>query len=66
MFDPEGPPLQWDGAGAYVRDRVELYYLAHAGRPLTRVRAGMRDALTGENICAISTHVQYLSLNDGE
>ncbi|PNW80046.1 hypothetical protein CHLRE_08g375650v5 [Chlamydomonas reinhardtii] len=36
MFDPEGPPLQWDGAGAYVRDRVELYYLAHAGRPLTR------------------------------
>ncbi|KAG2430020.1 hypothetical protein HYH02_013848 [Chlamydomonas schloesseri] len=36
MFDPEGPPLEWDERGEYKRDRIELYYLAHAGKPLNR------------------------------
>ncbi|KAG2485965.1 hypothetical protein HYH03_015291 [Edaphochlamys debaryana] len=36
MFGPEAPPLEWDADRAYARDRVELYYLAHAGRPLGR------------------------------
>ncbi|EFJ45969.1 hypothetical protein VOLCADRAFT_105761 [Volvox carteri f. nagariensis] len=34
MFGPDAPPLEWDEAGAYSRDRIELYYLAHAGKPL--------------------------------
>ncbi|GLI68177.1 hypothetical protein VaNZ11_012517, partial [Volvox africanus] len=36
MFGPDAPQLQWDEAGNYTRDRIELYYLAHAGRPLNR------------------------------
>ncbi|GLC40844.1 hypothetical protein PLESTB_000016500 [Pleodorina starrii] len=36
MFGPDAPPLQWDEAGDYRRDRIELYYLAHAGKPLNR------------------------------
>ncbi|KXZ56097.1 hypothetical protein GPECTOR_2g979 [Gonium pectorale] len=54
MFGPDAPPLEWDAAGAYGRDRIELYYLAHAGRPLSREQlvdavqgrwpAGMEDA----------------------
>ena len=35
MFGPGAPPLPWDAAGEYSRPRVELYYLANAGRPLT-------------------------------
>lgn len=35
MFGPDAPPLPWDAAGEYTRDRVELYYLANAGTPLT-------------------------------
>ncbi|PNH04314.1 Tetratricopeptide repeat protein 4 [Tetrabaena socialis] len=38
MFGPETPPLQWDEAGAYGRDRVEVYYLAHAGVPLNKAQ----------------------------
>lgn len=38
MFGPEAPPLEWDTAREYTRDRVELYYLAHAGKPLRKVR----------------------------
>jgi hypothetical protein len=35
MFGDGAPPLPWDAAGEYSRDRVELYYLANAGPPLT-------------------------------
>ena len=35
MFGPEAPPLPWDSKGVYTRDRVEVYYLAHAAKPLT-------------------------------
>ena len=34
MFAPGAPPLAWDGSGDYVRDRLELYYVAHAAAPL--------------------------------
>ena len=34
MFAPGAPPLAWDGSGDYVRDRLELYYLAYAAAPL--------------------------------
>ncbi len=34
MFGPEAPPLEWDTEGAYTRARVQLFYLAHAARPL--------------------------------
>lgn len=36
MFAPDAPPLPWDGAGEYCRARVQLYYLARAGTPLTQ------------------------------
>ncbi|GAX82003.1 hypothetical protein CEUSTIGMA_g9431.t1 [Chlamydomonas eustigma] len=36
MFGPDTPPLSWDSKGEYTRDRVELYYLSYAGRPLDR------------------------------
>jgi hypothetical protein len=35
MFGEGAPPLPWDAAGEYTRGRVELYYLANAGPPLT-------------------------------
>jgi hypothetical protein len=37
MFGPDAPPLPWDEAREYTRDRIELYYLAHAGKPLNKV-----------------------------
>jgi hypothetical protein len=42
MFSPDAPPLEWDFDNEYTRQRVELYYLSHAGTPLERVsrRAG--------------------------
>lgn len=45
MFSPEAPPLPWDAAGEYSRPRVELYYLAHAGTPLTP--AQLEQAMAG-------------------
>ena len=30
MFGAGAPPLPWDGAGAYARDRIELYYQSNA------------------------------------
>lgn len=40
MFGPDAPPLEWDAAGNYSRDRVRLYYLSNAAKPLDE------DALT--------------------
>lgn len=34
MFAPDAPPLHWDEERHYTRNRVELYYLSHAARPL--------------------------------
>jgi hypothetical protein len=36
MFGPDAPPLPWDAAQEYDRPRVELYYLARAGAPLSQ------------------------------
>eukprot|EP00877_Chromochloris_zofingiensis_P013621 jgi/Chrzof1/8512/Cz03g13240.t1 len=36
MFGPDAPPLEWDKDQEYTRDRVELYYLANSGRPLSQ------------------------------
>jgi Cns1/TTC4 Wheel domain len=36
MFGEGTPPLVWDEAGNYTRERVQLYYLSHAGKPMTR------------------------------
>ena len=30
MFGAGAPPLPWDGAGHYARDRIEFYYQSHA------------------------------------
>ena len=30
MFGAGAPPLPWDGAGAYARDRIEFYYQSNA------------------------------------
>lgn len=35
MFGPGAPPLEWDEAGAYRRDALEVYYLSHAAQPLS-------------------------------
>ena len=34
MFGPEAPPLDWDVRKEYSRDRVELYFLCHAGESM--------------------------------
>ena len=34
MFSPDAPPLNWDDEHEYTRDKLELYYLSHAARPL--------------------------------
>jgi hypothetical protein len=36
MFGPDAPPLEWDARREYTRGRLELYYLTHAGKPMTR------------------------------
>ena len=36
MFGPDAPPLEWDEKGEYSRSKVELYYLAHAGKELSK------------------------------
>lgn len=36
MFGPDAPPLEWDEKGEYSRSTVELYYLAHAGKELSK------------------------------
>jgi hypothetical protein len=41
MFSDDAPPLDWDSAGAYTRDRLELYYQSNA------VRAYPLDVLEG-------------------
>ncbi|GBF91215.1 hypothetical protein Rsub_04884 [Raphidocelis subcapitata] len=45
MFGEGAPPLPWDAAGEYSRARVELYYLANAGQPLTQPQ--LEDAMAG-------------------
>lgn len=34
MFSADAPTLDWDEDHAYTRDRLELYYLSHAAKPL--------------------------------
>ena len=34
MFAPDAPPLPWDEERHYTRNRLELYYLSHAARPM--------------------------------
>uniref|UniRef100_A0A383V5T9 Cns1/TTC4 wheel domain-containing protein n=1 Tax=Tetradesmus obliquus TaxID=3088 RepID=A0A383V5T9_TETOB len=34
MFGPDAPSIDWDTAGEYSRQRVQLYYLSNAGQPL--------------------------------
>lgn len=34
MFAPDAPPLEWDDEHHYTRNRLELYYLSHAAKPL--------------------------------
>ncbi|KAG1680398.1 hypothetical protein FOA52_015489 [Chlamydomonas sp. UWO 241] len=45
MFGPDAPPLEWDARGEYTRGRMELYYLRHAGRPMSRLQ--LIDAMQG-------------------
>jgi hypothetical protein len=42
MFGEGAPPLEWDSAGAYTRDRLELYYQTNA------VRAYPADIMEGD------------------
>lgn len=46
MFGPGVPPLEWDSAGEYSRQRVRLVYLSHAGSPLQQEQ--LVQALHGE------------------
>lgn len=46
MFGPDAPPLEWDKDQEYTRDRVELYYLANSGRPLSQVSGSAAQKLT--------------------
>ena len=39
MFGEGAEPLPWDTRREYVRSNIELYYLAHAGAPLTQACA---------------------------
>jgi hypothetical protein len=45
MFGDGAPPLPWDAAGEYSRGRVELYYLANAGEPLSQPQ--LAEAMAG-------------------
>ena len=35
MFAADAPPLDWDTEHQYTRNQLELYYLAHAAKPLS-------------------------------
>ena len=35
MFAPGAEPLAWDSPNAYTREKLELYYMAHAATPLS-------------------------------
>ena len=50
MFSPDAPPLDWDDEHEYTRDKLELYYLSHAAKPLpleqlTEVSLHVRDSM---------------------
>jgi hypothetical protein len=47
MFGPSAPPLPWDSAGEYSRQRVEMYYLTHGGKPLTQVSCSYTSSRPG-------------------
>ena len=34
MFAPDSPSLEWDDDLHYTRNKLELYYLSHAAKPL--------------------------------
>ena len=46
LFDPAGPPLEWDERGAYARDSVEVYWQTNAAVPYTwqQVETKLLDA----------------------
>lgn len=46
MFGPDAPSIDWDTAGEYSRQRVQLYYLSNAGQPLKQDQ--LVDALHGK------------------
>lgn len=50
MFGPGAPPLPWDTAGEYSRQRVELYYLTHGGKALSEVRRSDASSRPGNLI----------------
>ncbi|CAD7703396.1 unnamed protein product [Ostreobium quekettii] len=52
MFGEGVEPLPWDAKREYVRSNIELYYLAHAGAPLTQSQ--LASALEGESAPARS------------
>lgn len=49
MFSEDAPPLHWDNAGTYRRDRLELYYQSNAVRayPLDVFERRMLDKARG-------------------
>jgi|TARA_B100000073_G_scaffold348162_1_gene365435 hypothetical protein len=46
LFNPAGPPLEWDSRGHYTRDSVEVYWQTNAAVPYTweQVETKMLDA----------------------
>lgn len=36
MFGAGAPPLEWDKKELYTRNSIELYYLSHSAKPLSK------------------------------
>jgi hypothetical protein len=32
---PEAPPLVWDTEQQYTRERLDVYYMSHSGKPIS-------------------------------
>ena len=45
MFGGDAPLLDWDVDGCYTRDHIEVYYLSHAAKPISR--EALAEALHG-------------------
>ena len=49
---PEAPPLVWDTEQQYTRDRLDVYYMSHSGKPISE------EQLTEVGLCSSGLRLQ--------
>jgi hypothetical protein len=68
---PEAPPLVWDTEQQYTRDRLDVYYLSHSGKPISEeqltevgptIARPQLPQMTDDGIAALAGRTMHLTV----